>query len=79
MSRKWSNNTIVRTGIIVNTVGLFFALFVNLHIGIILLGAGLIVSIVGLVLCLRQKGNTSVAGFYVLLNLLFLAYVSFFA
>jgi len=76
---KRKPNTIVRVGIILDTLGLFIALFVNLPFGISVMVAGLVVSVVGLVQCIKHKGNVGVAGFYVILGLVFLMYAFFFA
>jgi len=68
-------NAFVWIGFGLDLLGFFVALFLSLGVGIAIIVIGLIFSIVGLILCITQKGNIVTAAFYVVLDLAFLIYL----
>jgi len=69
-------NAFVWIGFALDLIGFFIAILtdaVGLGIGIIIVG--LVFSVIGLVLCIRDKGNVVSAALYVVLDLAFLIYL----
>ena len=68
-------NAFVWIGFALDLIGLMVALFVNYGFGLALIVVGLVFSIIGLILCIRQQGNVATAAFYVVLDVGFIVYL----
>lgn len=68
-------NIFLRAGLLLDTIGLFIALFIRLNLGFSILVVGVVHTIIGLVQCIKHKENLRLAIFYVVLGFVFLGYV----
>jgi len=68
-------NVFVWIGFVLDLVGFFIALFMSFGLGVGIMIVGLVFSVIGLVLCIQQKGNIGTAALYVILDVAFLIYL----
>jgi len=68
-------NAFVWIGFGLDLIGFFIAIFWIYGLGIGIIIAGLVFSVIGLVLCIRDKGNVFSAALYVVLDVAFLIYL----
>ena len=78
METKKKLNAFVWIGFALDLIGFMVALFISFTLGVALVVVGLVFSIIGLILCIRQKGNVATAAFYVALDVGFLVYLLIF-
>ena len=78
MDTKKKLNTFVWIGFALDLIGFVIALWVAFGLGLGIMLVGLVFSIIGLVLCVKQNGNVGTAAFYVILDVVFLIYLVFF-
>jgi len=72
-------NAFVWIGFVLDLIGFYLALFMDRDIGIVVVVIALIFSIIGLILCIKRKGNVATATFFIVLDVAFLIYlVAFF-
>jgi len=68
-------NAFVWIGFALDLIGFFMALFMDFYLGVAVIVIGLVFSIIGLIVCIRQKGNVATAVLYVVLDVAFLIYL----
>jgi len=78
MDTKKKLNAFVWIGFALDLIGFVIALWWIFNLGVGIMIAGLIFSVIGLFLCIKQKGNVGTAAFYVLLDVAFLIYLVLF-
>lgn len=75
MGSRGRLNVFVWIGFILDLIGFFVALFASFSLGIGIIIVGLVFSIIGLILCIRDKGAVGSAALYVVLDVAFLIYL----
>jgi len=72
-------NVFVWIGFVLDLIGFFVALFASFPLGVGLIIVGLVFSVIGLIVCIKQRGSVGTAIFYVVLDFVFLIYLFSFA
>jgi len=70
-------NVFVWAGFILDLIGFAIALFLSPGLGIGIMVVALVLSVIGLLLCIKQQGNVVTAAFYLILDVVFLVYLLF--
>jgi len=79
MDFKSNLNPFVWIGFGLDLVGFFIALYASYGLGLGIMLVGLVFSIIGLVMCIKQNGNVKTAAIYVVMDVAFLIWlVAFF-
>jgi len=68
-------NAFVWIGLVLDLIGFFIALFASFPLGVGIIIVGLVFSVIGLILCIRDNGNVVSAALYVVLDVAFLIYL----
>jgi len=68
-------NKFIWIGFVLDLVGFMVALFLSYPIGIVMVLAGIVFTVIGLVVCLKQKSGVGTAIFYLVLDIAFLIWL----